>query len=447
MTEGTWPSFINITKPHHIHGTISPPGSKSIANRALPLAAVGKGCIEISGLPQGEDVRLMLGALSTLGVSVVKLSEDVCSIHGNGGPLKGTGSLQLHLGNSGTCMRFLAGILAASHGDYTLDGVERMRERPLGPLTSALAPLILPLENNIPSLECTMQEGFPPIRLRTRGLGSGTTSLDPSLSSQFVTGLLLALPLAQGPITLQLAGEVVSAPYIALTKSMMELWGAALDVGASGYTCSNPKGYINPEKYRIEPDPSSASYFLAAGAIGPGSITVEGVGSACMQWQGEGGFARVLAQMGAQVDVREQSITVSSAPLHGITINMDTMSDTAMTLAVTALFAKGTTKITHIGNWRHKETDRLHAMATELIKCGATIEEGSDWLSITPPNLHNFTTNTKPISIDTYNDHRMAMAFSLAGLGGIPVQINNPACVDKTYPQYFDHLQTLCHEN
>jgi len=469
MNPVNWPPHYYIHQPIHFEGYISPPGSKSTANRVLPLAAVGKGSITLEGLPQGEDVRLMIEALHTLKVDIDQQTPTSCHIRGQGAAFTTSQPIHLHLGNSGTCMRFLSGLLAASQGQYTLDGVQRMRERPLGPLVEALEPLLIPLYKDKNALSFGLTPGFPPLTLSTQGLRAGVTQLDPSLSSQFVTGILLALPLAQGPVTLNLNAEVVSAPYIALTQALMEIWGAPLHKEATGYTCLEPKGYTNPSHYTVEPDPSSASYFLAAAALCGGPVTVKGVGHNCLQWAGEGGFARVLEQMGAQVQINSHTITVQAGVLKGITINMDSMSDTAMTLAVLALFAEGPTVLTHIGNWRHKETDRLAAMACELRKCGAQVTEGEDWLSIqplsvSPSALHNsMTSHPSPsthtqavysatpllnddqyIPIHTYNDHRMAMAFTLAGLGGLPIKILNPSCVEKTYPQYFTDMQGLC---
>ena len=416
--------------------TVRPPGSKSIANRVLPLAALGRGTVRLDNLPDGEDVTLMRKALGQLGFPVV--------VDGTAETVTGTrtfkapdGPVELFLGNSGTATRILTALLSAGEGTFRVTGVPRMYERPIGDLVDALNPLrgdtVLVYDGKV---------GFPPLTITARGLAGGHTSIRGNLSSQFVTGLLMALPLCRGPVEVEIDGTLVSAPYVDMTLRVMEDFGARVErEGHKRFWIDAPQGYVNPgatgddvATYVVEPDASSASYFLAAGAIANTSVTVTGIGE--RSTQGEARFATALAKAGAEVGYAESAIHVRGASaLRGVDIDMDRMSDTGMTLAVTALFAEGTTTIRNVGNWRLKETDRLAAMATELRKLGAQVEEGADWISITPPERL-----VPDAVIDTYDDHRMAMCFSLVTLGpkGVPVTINDPGCVRKTYPGYWD---------
>jgi 3-phosphoshikimate 1-carboxyvinyltransferase len=438
-------SEITLSPNRKAQGMVTPPGSKSVANRVLPVAAFGNGMIQIQNIPNGEDVQLMLSALRSLDISIVeKKIGDTFSVamQGAGGPITLSKDVSVHLGNSGTCARFLTGMLSACYGTFALDGIPRMRERPIKHLLDALEKL----ENSqgeALQIECQGESGFFPLTIHGQGLYGGNTEISGETSSQFLTGLLLAMPLSQKAICVERQGELVSHPYIKITLDVMEQFGISFESAANEQSCytsfaiQNPTGYTNPSTYYIEADASSASYFLAAGAIGGGPVTVKGVGTQTLQWSSEGRFAEMLAKMGAHVTIEDNAITVAGGDLHGIEANMDTMSDTGMTLAMVALFAKGSTKITHIGNWRVKETDRIHAMAQELQKLGATIEEGEDYLHITPP------TEWKAASIATYNDHRMAMCFSLAAFGPQPVTILDPKCIQKTYPDYFQDFQKL----
>jgi 3-phosphoshikimate 1-carboxyvinyltransferase len=426
-------------------GSIRPPGSKSIANRALPLAALA-GATLVENLPDGEDVTLMREALERLGDPVTGsgLSE---SVMGEGFFRAPNGEVSLHLGNSGTATRILTALLAAGQGVFHIDGVARMRERPIGDLVDALRPLI---GNSGTEIDYAGQPGFPPLTLRAHGLEGGRTKIRGNLSSQFVTGLLMAMPLCKGAVEVEVEGTLVSAPYVDLTLKMMEEFGAVVERdGYRRFWMKQPAGYRRMESYAVEPDASSASYFLAAGAIANGKVNVLGVRADSAQ--GEAGFARVLKTMGARVEIAADAIIVDgAATLRGIDADMDLMSDTGMTLAMTALFAEptpdnptATTTIRNVGNWRLKETDRLRAMATELGKVGAIVEEGPDWISITPPK-----TLTPHAVIETYDDHRMAMCFSLVTLGpkGVPVTILDPGCVRKTYPGYWDDFKKLAAE-
>lgn len=411
-------------------GSVRPPGSKSIGNRVLPLAALAGGTTTLANLPDGEDVELMRAALVRLGVPMRELEGNL-QVTGFGGGLRSRAPAELFLGNSGTATRILTALLAAGQGDFTVDGVARMRERPIRDLVDALRPLA-----GDTRIGYALKEGYPPLRIAARGLAGGTTRIKGDVSSQFLTGLLMALPLCRGPVEVEVEGNLVSAPYVDLTLRIMAAFGA--QVGNDGFrrfSSAGPRAYRSPGTYVVEPDASSASYFLAAGAIAGGPVEVRGIGRDSLQ--GEARFATVLERMGAKVDYGADSIRVAGAPLRGVDADMDLMSDTGMTLAVCALFAQGPTMIRNIGNWRVKETDRIRAMATELRKVGAAAEEGPDWLRIDPP------ARLRTAAIDTYQDHRMAMCFSLVCLGGVPITLNDPGCVRKTYPGYFDAFRSL----
>jgi len=413
-------------------GTVRPPGSKSIANRALPLAAVAQGTTRLENLPDGEDVSLMRAALEKMGVPIQNDGSSVVVKGQGGGLCAPQGEVFLSLGNSGTATRILTALLPAGDGVFHIDGNPRMRERPIGHLVEAL----LPLAGNT-RIAYEGKEGFLPLRIEAKGLTGGQTRIRGDLSSQFTTGLTLALPLCHGASEFAVVGKLVSAPYVELTLKVMEAFGARLEHdGLQRFGITNPRGYGSPGTFSIEPDASSASYFMAAAAIAGGPVTVLGLGRKSPQ--GEVGFAEVLRRMGAEVEYNPEGITVHGVgKLYGVDADMDLMSDTGMTLAMVALFAKGTTVIRNIGNWRVKETDRLHAMATELRKVGADVEEGANSLTIHPPlKLHM-------AEIETYDDHRMAMCFSLISLGGVGVELLNPDCVRKTYPGYFDDFRRL----
>jgi 3-phosphoshikimate 1-carboxyvinyltransferase len=453
----------NVLKLPHVPSlpgpfTVRPPGSKSIANRVLPLAALARGTTILENLPDGEDVTLMYRALQALKVQMDPPAQvtlpPVTTFTGQAqfrAPEDGT---ELFLGNSGTATRILTALLSGGEGTFRVTGIPRMYERPIGDLVDALRPLC-----GKTKIIYDDKEGFPPLTIKARGLAGGKTSIRGNLSSQFVTGLLMAMPLCKGRVEVEIQGTLVSAPYVDLTLQIMADFGAK--VGRDGYKkfwMENPSGYYGGgSRYIVEPDASSASYFLAAGVIARNFVTVEGI-----RWkssQGEAKFAEVLYKMGAQIDYKghqpriglfdgggipvytSEDIRASNhGPLNGIDIDMDLMSDTGMTLAVVALFAEGKTTIRNVGNWRLKETDRLNAMATELRKLGATVEEGPDWISIDPPEHL-----TPDVEIDTYDDHRMAMCFSLVCLGpkGVPVTIKDPGCVRKTYPDYFTVFQKM----
>jgi 3-phosphoshikimate 1-carboxyvinyltransferase len=413
-----------------IKGTVQPPGSKSISNRALPLAALAEGTTRVLNLPDGEDVELMREALAALRVPM-QGSLEALSVTGDRRGFRAATPVDLFLGNSGTCTRTLTALLAAGEGEFAVDGVPRMRERPIKDLVDALLPLA-----GGTRIAYGMKEGYPPLRILARGLAGGTARIRGDISSQFLTGLLMAMPLCRGPVEVEVEGALVSAPYVDLTLRVMAAFGVEVENrDFRRFRLEKPAGYLSPGEYRVEPDASSASYFLAAGAVAGGPVTVRGIGRDSLQ--GEARFASVLERMGARVEYGPDSITVSKGALKGVDADMDEMSDTGMTLAMAALFAEGRTVIRNIGNWRVKETDRIAAMAAELRKVGAGAEEGPDWLAVTPPEAF------RAAVIDTYQDHRMAMCFSLACLGGVPVTIRDPGCTRKTYPGYFDAFRAL----
>ena len=411
-----------------LSGEVRLPGSKSISNRALLLAALAQGDTRILNLLDSEDVQLMRRALSTLGVSLARQG-DAWLVKGVGGPLvTDDRRSELNLGLAGTALRPLTAALALGKGEFLLDGNARMRERPIGPLVDALNALGA-------DIGYVGKPGYPPVRVRGRGLAGGATRIDGGQSSQFLTSLLLAAPLARAPVQVEVLGELVSKPYIDITLELMARFGGEARNHDYRRFAVAAGGYRSPGDYWVEGDASSASYFLAAGAIAGEGVRVHGVGRDSIQ--GDVAFAEVLAAMGAQVQRRATSIRVKPGRLVGIDADLNQIPDAAMTIAVLALFAKGRTCIRNIANWRIKETDRLAAMTRELRKLGAEVEEGRDYLSIDPP------ARIKVAAIDTYGDHRMAMCFSLAALGGVPVTIKDPQCVAKTFPDYFEKFLAL----
>jgi 3-phosphoshikimate 1-carboxyvinyltransferase len=418
-----------ITK---IDGEVQIPGSKSLSNRALLLASLAEGTTHITNLLESDDTRYMLDALKALGI-VYTLSEDKteCTIVGNGGAFTLNTSLELFLGNAGTAMRPLCAALCLGKGEITLTGEPRMKERPIGHLVEALreaGATITYLEN----------EGYPPLTIEAEGLRGGEVSVDGTISSQFLTALLMAAPLAKSDMTIHIKGELVSKPYIDITLDIMKKFG--VEVENQDYRCFTiqaGQSYKALSHYMVEGDASSASYFLAAAAIKGGSIRVKGIGSQSIQ--GDKYFADVLEEMGAEVTWERDAITVRKRNLKPIDMDFNHIPDAAMTIATMALFCKGTSTLRNIFNWRVKETDRLYAMATELRKVGADVIEGEDYLTITPP------TALKHAAIDTYNDHRMAMCFSLLALDDASVTINEPECVNKTFPTYFELLEKVSH--
>lgn len=413
-----------------ISGEVNVPGSKSLSNRALLLAALAQGETELTNLLDSEDIEHMLNALTKLGVSY-RLSEDKtqCVVQGNGGAFEVAEPLELFLGNAGTAMRPLCAALAASNVDTVLTGEPRMEERPIGDLVDALR------EANA-DVSYLKNEGYPPLQIKGKTLNGGEMSVDGSVSSQFLTALLMAAPLFSGDVTIRIKGELVSKPYIDITLDTMAKFGVTVENdNYQTFTVSGNAKYVAPGKFMVEGDASSASYFLAAGAIKGGTVRVTGIGQKSIQ--GDIRFADVLESMGAKVVWNDEYVEITGGPLKGVNMDMNHIPDAAMTIATTALFAEGPTTITNIYNWRVKETDRLAAMATELQKLGAKVEEGHDYIKVWP------TDSLKHAEIDTYNDHRIAMCFSLVALSDTPVTINDPGCTRKTFPDYFTRFKTL----
>ncbi|MEI7367982.1 3-phosphoshikimate 1-carboxyvinyltransferase [Pectobacterium colocasium] len=413
-----------------INGTLNLPGSKSVSNRALLLAALSEGKTRLTNLLDSDDVRHMLTALTALGVEY-HLSSDrtVCEITGLGGAFTASQPLELFLGNAGTAMRPLAAALCLTDGDIVLTGEPRMKERPIGHLVDAL-------RQGGAKIDYLEQENYPPLRLHG-GFQGGEISVDGSVSSQFLTALLMTAPLAAQDTQISIQGDLVSKPYIDITLHMMKAFG--IEVRNENYQrffVAGRQQYRSPGDYLVEGDASSASYFLAAAAIKGGVVRVTGVGRNSVQ--GDIRFADVLESMGAIVRWGEDYIECERGELHAIDMDMNHIPDAAMTIATAALFAQGgTTTLRNIYNWRVKETDRLAAMAIELRKVGAEVEEGNDYIRITPP------AKLKAAEIGTYNDHRMAMCFSLVALSDTPVTILDPKCTAKTFPDYFEQLARL----
>ncbi|WP_436856906.1 3-phosphoshikimate 1-carboxyvinyltransferase [Citrobacter tructae] len=412
-----------------VDGTINLPGSKSVSNRALLLAALAHGTTVLTNLLDSDDVRHMLNALSALGIDYTLSADRTrCEIVGNGGVLHGEGALELFLGNAGTAMRPLAAALCLGTNDIVLTGEPRMKERPIGHLVDAL-------RQGGAQIEYLETENYPPLRLRG-GFSGGQVEVDGSVSSQFLTALLMAAPLAPQDTVISIKGDLVSKPYIDITLNLMNTFGVEIEnQNYQRFLVKGRQQYLSPGVYLVEGDASSASYFLAAGAIKGGTVKVTGIGRHSMQ--GDIRFADVLEKMGATVTWGDDFIACTRGELNAIDMDMNHIPDAAMTIATAALFAKGTTTLRNIYNWRVKETDRLFAMATELRKVGAEVEEGHDFIRITPPAQLNFA------EIGTYNDHRMAMCFSLVALSATPVTILDPKCTAKTFPDYFEQLARI----
>lgn len=417
---------------HHANGEIKLPGSKSISNRTLLLAALSKGTTLIRDLLISDDTNRMLDALKLLGVTLDQCGEHDWKVTGCAGQFPNK-QADLFLGNAGTAFRPLTAALALSHGHYHLHGVPRMHERPIGDLVDALrqAGAGIAYEAN---------NGFPPLNISPAQLNvSNPIQIRGDVSSQFLTALLMALPLTQQQATIEVVGELISKPYIEITLNLMAKFGVHVQRdGWQHFTIPANSHYQSPGQFFVEGDASSASYFFAAGTIGRGPVRVFGITKDSIQ--GDIKFTEAISKMGAMVSWGANWIEVSSptSKLSAIDLDCNHIPDAAMTLAILALFAEGTTTLRNIASWRVKETDRIAAMATELRKVGAIVEEGADYIKITPPA--QLTPNAV---IDTYDDHRMAMCFSLVSLGGVPITINDPNCVAKTFPNYFDEFKKL----
>lgn len=441
----TAPEEILLKPIKEISGTVNLPGSKSLSNRILLLAALSEGTTVVDNLLNSEDVHYMLGALRALGLNVEENGAIKRAIvEGCGGVFpvgkeEAKDEIQLFLGNAGTAMRPLTAAVTAAGGksSYILDGVPRMRERPIGDLVTGLKQLGA-------DVDCFLGTNCPPVRVvGSGGLPGGKVKLSGSISSQYLTALLMAAPLALGDVEIEIIDKLISIPYVEMTLKLMERFGVFVEHSDSWdrFYVRGGQKYKSPGNAYVEGDASSASYFLAGAAITGGTITVEGCGTSSLQ--GDVKFAEVLGQMGAEVTWTDNSVTVKGPPrnssgrghLRAVDVNMNKMPDVAMTLAVVALYADGPTAIRDVASWRVKETERMIAICTELRKLGATVEEGSDYCVITPPEKLNVT------EIDTYDDHRMAMAFSLAACAEVPVTIKDPGCTRKTFPDYFEVLE------
>lgn len=412
-------------------GDIQLPGSKSLSNRLLLLSALAQGTTLVTNLLESDDVQHMLNALKLLGVEF-SLSADKrsCTIKGQGQAFTTTHALELFLGNAGTAMRPLVAALCMGDGEFILTGEPRMHERPILDLVDALRQL----GANISYLEA---DGYPPIHIKANGLPGGEISIKGHISSQFLTAMLMAAPLAREALTIHIEGELVSKPYIDITLHSMKLFGVHVEhSNYERFHIAAQQSYRSPGEIMVEGDASSASYFLSMAAIAGGTITVHGVGSNSIQ--GDKAYAEVLRAMGAIVEYGPTWISVTRGThLTGIDMDLNSIPDAAMTIATTALFAEGPTVIRNIYNWRVKETDRLFAMSKELRKLGANVVEGEDYIEITPPKT------LTPAAIDTYNDHRIAMCFALAAFGSAPITINDPGCTAKTFPEFFDLMRTV----
>lgn len=420
--------FLDLPPMLGARGAVRLPGSKSISNRVLLLAALAEGETDIRDLLASDDVERMLDALRLLGVDWQRTpNRDDYRVKGVGGPFP-VKSGELFLGNAGTAFRPLTAALALSGGHYRLSGVARMHERPIGDLVDALRQIGA-------DIGCTANEGYPPLEIRSADIRpGGVVRVRGDVSSQFLTALLMALPLTGEETVIEVVGELISKPYIAITLDLMARFGVQVvpDAAWSRFVVPARARYVSPGTVFVEGDASSASYFLAAGVIGGGPVRVEGVGRSSIQ--GDVRFAEALEQLGARIVMGDNWIE-ASAPVNGVLrafdLDLNHIPDAAMTLAVVALFADGPCRLRNIASWRVKETDRIAAMATELRKVGAVVEEGADYLCVTAP------VRLLPAEIDTYDDHRMAMCFSLVALGECRVRINDPKCVNKTFPGYF----------
>lgn len=428
-------TFLDLPRAYQARGQVALPGSKSISNRVLLLAALAAGRTEITGLLDSDDTRVMLAALRQLGLDIDDMGGDSVAVTGAG--QFSVKQADLFLGNAGTAFRPLTAALSLMGGQYRLAGVARMHERPIGDLVDALRQWGA-------DIEYLAQDGYPPLHI---GAGSIDASLPISVagavSSQFLTALLLAAPvLAQKsakPVVIDVVGELISKPYIEITLNLMARYGVHVQRdGWQRFTIAAGSTYRSPTVMAVEGDASSASYFLALGAIGGGPVRVTGVGADSIQ--GDVAFAETLASMGAQIEygpdwIESRGISVAKGErLKAFDTDFNLIPDAAMTAAALALFADGPCTLRNIGSWRVKETDRIHAMHVELEKLGATVESGPDWLRITPPS----DTEWKDAHIGTWDDHRMAMCFSLAAFGPASVRVLDPGCVSKTFPDYFD---------
>jgi len=428
-------AFLDLPCVRSAQGSMTLPGSKSISNRVLLLASLARGGSEIHGLLDSDDTRVMQAALRTLGVSVESIGPHAVRVEGVA--RYPNPEADLFLGNAGTAVRPLTAALALLGGRYRLSGVPRMHERPIGGLVESLRGLGA-------DIRYLGQEGYPPLAIGPRaGSAASQVEVPGSVSSQFLTALLMAAPLAVQSsgreLVIDVAGDLISKPYIEITLNLMARFGVRVErEGWQRFTVPAGSVYRSPGRIQVEGDASSASYFLALGAIGGGPVRIQGVGADSIQ--GDVAFARTLESMGARISMGPDWLEAAGVhvargeKLKAFDADFNLIPDAAMTAAALALYADGPCRLRNIGSWRVKETDRIHAMQTELEKLGATVESGPDWLRVTPPAPGAW----RPAHIGTWDDHRMAMCFSLAAFGPVPVRILDPGCVSKTFPDYFD---------
>lgn len=440
MTDCVLPETIEIQPVDHpVNATVRVPGSKSITNRALLLSSLADGTSRIEGALFSDDTRYMSDALNALSIPVrADESQSAFEVDGQAGVIPAH-SADLFLGNAGTATRFLTAAVALGHGDYRIDGVDRMRSRPIADLLDALSELGVDARSE-------METGCPPVLIHAHGLRGGSTRLRGDTSSQFLSALLMIAPLSREGVVIEIVGPLASRPYVALTLRMMEQWSDGLKYEEQdpknlpedlSYRCAIPGGQsYGARQYSVEPDASTASYFFAAAAATCGRARVEGLGAASLQ--GDIRFVDVLRDMGCEI---EQTATYTEVrgptTLHGVDVDMNAISDTVMTLAAIAPFADSPTTIRNVANIRVKETDRIHAVATELRRLGVVVLEHKDGLTIQPAASLN------PAEIQTYDDHRIAMSFAITGLRSPGVVIRDPACVAKTVPDFYTRFQAL----
>lgn len=435
-----------------LDGTIELPGSKSLSNRCLLLAALSSGTTRVDNLLDGDDTRYMINALDQLEIPIIRHEDNggtSVTLTGRGGPINAPIDMSLvdplnrpctlFLGNAGTAMRPLVAVLSMGKGSFVLDGVERMRERPIADLIDGLRQLCA-------NVKCS-ETGCPPVVIsEAEGIEGGEVSISGKMSSQFLSSLLMASPLANGDITISIKDKLISAPYVGLTIDLMKKFGVNVQIegdidNTPSFRIAASENYVSPGSILVEGDASSASYFIAGAAITGGTVTVRGCGSESVQ--GDIAFAHVMEQMGATITWAADSVTVSrnsKMMLQGIDVDCSNIPDAAMTLAVVALFADGPTTIRNVYSWRLKETERMKAIVVECTKLGGTVEEYDDYCIIHPPEGNKINNN---VLIETYDDHRMAMTFSLVACGGVNVIINDPSCTSKTFPNYFDMLESI----
>ncbi|NLB62568.1 MAG: 3-phosphoshikimate 1-carboxyvinyltransferase [Fibrobacter sp.] len=427
-------SHLTLSPAAKFSGEIVLPGSKSMSNRALLLAALSTGTTEIKNLLTSDDTEYMQKALLQLGVEIIPTGPVSVKLKGVGQNWAQKERAEFYLGNAGTAMRSLTAALCLGRGDFTLTGDPRMLERPIGDLVDAL-------RQAGANIDYLGQESYPPMRIQARGLQGGTVRIKGNTSSQYLSALLMAGPYAAQPLTIEVEGELISKPYVNITLNEMRRFGINVENDDFKRFVVPQGSYVSPGVLEVEGDASAASYFLAGAALAHGPVRVKGAGRSSVQ--GDVLFAEVLQKMGAQVEWGPDWIEVRGGTLRGVDLDLNHIPDAAMTLVPLALFAQGSTTLRNIGSWRVKETDRIHAMATEARKIGAQVEEGPDYLVINPRPVSEYVHT----DIDTYDDHRMAMSFALVSLGGISVTINDPKCVEKTFPNYFAEFQKMLSYN